>query len=47
VPEGFSATLKDAARRQFTTRSEYVRRSIMRQLADDGVCLVPNLKPAA
>jgi hypothetical protein len=36
APEGFSAILKDAARRQYTTRSEYIRRAILAQLERDG-----------
>jgi hypothetical protein len=38
-PENFAELVKATARRQMTSQSEYIRRSILAQLAQDGVCV--------
>jgi hypothetical protein len=45
VPSGFNDALDQAARAQFTTKSEYLRRAVRAQLEADGVQLEP-LVPA-
>lgn len=45
TPHGFKDALKTAAQRQLTSRSDYVRQALIRQLTEDGIC--PIYKPAA
>ena len=41
VPEVVSEALEEIARRQLTSRSEYMRRALMGALERDGLCPLP------
>ena len=41
VPETLDQVVKAAAKRNFKTRSEYIRAAILAQLEKDGLCPAP------
>jgi metal-responsive CopG/Arc/MetJ family transcriptional regulator len=41
VPESLDEVVREAARRNYKTRSEYIRTAIIAQLERDGLCAVP------
>jgi hypothetical protein len=47
VPHEISETLKQAAAQRLMTQSQYVRSALIAALEKDGVCVMPNFKPAA
>jgi hypothetical protein len=41
LPSGAKDLIRAAASRQYRKPSEYVREAILRQLENDGLCLIP------